>query len=73
MNVESTGLNFQNQNISKSFFVAAILTEDSDIDIVNPAIDEVRKMRWAIYRRFYSMRTCISVANSTHYQNAYFY
>ena len=54
MNVESTGLNFQNQNISKSFFVAAILTEDSDIDIVNPAIDEVRKMRWAIYRRFYS-------------------
>ena len=49
MNVESTGLNFQNQNISKSFFVAAILTEDSDIDIVNPAIDEVRKMRWAIY------------------------
>ena len=73
MNVESTGLNFQNQNISKSFFVAAILTENSDIDIVNPAIDEVRKMRWAIYRRFYSMRACISVANNKHYLNTCFY
>lgn len=37
------GFEFSKSGTSKSFIVAAILIEDSDVDIVNSAIDAVRK------------------------------